>query len=1063
MQRGWNRVLCAAVAAFLLGTGGPEGRAQFYDGSNTTYGKNRLQHKDFFWQYYPAGDFNVFHYQGGAELARRVVRALPSVRAEVESTFDRSIEGPIEVLVYSSILDFRQSNVGLAAPEGGNGNIGGTARLVGNKLFLYGEGTSSQLLRDLRSGLTRVLVHQTMYGGNWQDALRNASMSDYPVWFLEGLCAFMGEPWSAEVRLDVGDLAASGRLRRISALEGNDATHAGQAVWKYISDLYGDATLANVLFMARVARSADSGIQYALGMSVEQLIAEVEAYHLDGQAAPSRYRAPKRLGELPDPLPRRMAGLRASLHPDGTQAVYATEDRGQVSVWHADLTTGVTRRIGRHGHRLDRITDAGYPVFAWHPNGRSVLYTVERSGELALITYDLTSGDRAERPILRMDRILSMVYSPDGNTIVFSGLRSGKSDLYRMSALGNIHVALWEDDWDDLDPRFSEDGTALYFVSNRPDPGTGEDAAPFYERRNRAVFSAAWGARRAVLTQHTDTPEYDFRWPQPAGTGRFVACAASAEGIQEVVTGRRDSAVAFIDTIIHYRFFTTVERIERLEQPVRGFEFAASTGELALTGKQGGRMHWARRPVDLVPGGTGRDGLGGGGGPDWEGLGLRWDWIPGPGQVDIRNYTFGKPPVPEVVAEGPTPEPADSVPTLPVPRPYRLNYALESLTSQVANTFGGAFYQPYTGTVQVQPGLGALTSISMADVFEDKRFTAGFRLAGSLENSMFGLAYSDFSRRWDRTVSLERQGQQAVTNDGFSLRETHIHTLRYRLTYPFDEVRSVRIEGFSRLDRNAMLATDAWNLAQPNTFAASTGVNVAYVLDTSRDIALNLWEGTKVRAWAEYFIDPSDPRGAGFGTTGVDARWSRRIFSTATVAARFAADASWGQRRLLHLLGGVDNVLSLTANAGTPIDPDVAYAFQTRFTPMRGFRTNARNGAHAAVVNAEVRVPVLASWVRRPLGSDFARHLQAVGFFDAGSAWNGLHPYADENDFNRVTVTQNPITVTIDNNREPILAGTGFGLRSKVLGYWMRADWSWGIDDGRWQDRVFSLSFHLDF
>ena len=130
---------------------------------------------------------------------------------------------------------------------------------------------------------------------------------------------------------------------------------------------------------------------------------------------------------------------------------------------------------------------------------------------------------------------------------------------------------------------------------------------------------------------------------------------------------------------------------------------------------------------------------------------------------------------------------------------------------------------------------------------------------------------------------------------------------------------------------------------------------------------------------------------------------------------------------------------------------------------MRGFRTNARNGANAAVVNTEVRIPVLASWVRRPLGSDFARNLQAVGFFDAGAAWNGLHPYADENDFNRVTVTQYPITVTIDNNREPILAGTGFGLRSKVLGYWMRADWSWGIDDGRWQDRVFSLSFHLDF
>ena len=77
--------MCAAVTAVLLAAGGAVGRAQFYDGSNTTYGKNRLQHKDFFWQYYPAGDFNVFHYQGGAELARRVVRALPSVRAEVEA------------------------------------------------------------------------------------------------------------------------------------------------------------------------------------------------------------------------------------------------------------------------------------------------------------------------------------------------------------------------------------------------------------------------------------------------------------------------------------------------------------------------------------------------------------------------------------------------------------------------------------------------------------------------------------------------------------------------------------------------------------------------------------------------------------------------------------------------------------------------------------------------------------------------------------------------------------------------------------------------------------------
>ena len=91
------------------------------------------------------------------------------------------------------------------------------------------------------------------------------------------------------------------------------------------------------------------------------------------------------------------------------------------------------------------------------------------------------------------------------------------------------------------------------------------------------------------------------------------------------------------------------------------------------------------------------------------------------------------------------------------------------------------------------------------------------------------------------------------------------------------------------------------------------------------------------------------------------------------------------------------------------------------------------------------------------------QHLQCIGFADIGSAWNGLHPYDESNTFNQVTVTQNPITVTIDNNREPIIWGTGFGVRSRLLGYWVRADWCWGVDDGRWQKRIFALSLHLDF
>jgi hypothetical protein len=36
-------------------------------------------------------------------------------------------------------------------------------------------------------------------------------------------------------------------------------------------------------------------------------------------------------------------------------------------------------------------------------------------------------------------------------------------------------------------------------------------------------------------------------------------------------------------------------------------------------------------------------------------------------------------------------------------------------------------------------------------------------------------------------------------------------------------------------------------------------------------------------------------------------------------------------------------------------------------------------------------------------------------------------------------------------------------LRSQLLGYFVRADWGWGVDDGVLLDRVFQLSLSTDF
>jgi hypothetical protein len=55
------------------------------------------------------------------------------------------------------------------------------------------------------------------------------------------------------------------------------------------------------------------------------------------------------------------------------------------------------------------------------------------------------------------------------------------------------------------------------------------------------------------------------------------------------------------------------------------------------------------------------------------------------------------------------------------------------------------------------------------------------------------------------------------------------------------------------------------------------------------------------------------------------------------------------------------------------------------------------------------------------------------------------------------------VTVTLDSMREPLVAGFGGGARAQLFGYFIRADFSWGIDNGYILPMQFYLSFSLDF
>jgi outer membrane protein assembly factor BamA len=162
-------------------------------------------------------------------------------------------------------------------------------------------------------------------------------------------------------------------------------------------------------------------------------------------------------------------------------------------------------------------------------------------------------------------------------------------------------------------------------------------------------------------------------------------------------------------------------------------------------------------------------------------------------------------------------------------------------------------------------------------------------------------------------------------------------------------------------------------------------------------------------------------------------------------------------------MGGVDGYLWAKFDPSIAPDPEQNYQFQTIATPLRGFYQNARNGNSFFGISNELRIPIFSYFSKKPLKSDFLENFMIIGFNDIGAAWTGKNPYSSENAFNNTIYNGHNYSINIENQKEPIVYSYGFGIRSRLFGYYIRLDWGYGIDDHIAMPSIKQLSLSLDF
>jgi hypothetical protein len=385
------------------------------------------------------------------------------------------------------------------------------------------------------------------------------------------------------------------------------------------------------------------------------------------------------------------------------------------------------------------------------------------------------------------------------------------------------------------------------------------------------------------------------------------------------------------------------------------------------------------------------------------------------------------------------------------------------MITQIDFNYMNSAYQPFTGSqdpIFINPGLNALFMVGITDLMEDYRITGGVRVNFNFINNEYLFSYSNLRRRLDHELTFHRQSIEESNNS--SIIRHRINELYYIATYPFTPVLNIKGTATLRYDRAVYLSTDLSNLQNSDINRYWGSIKGELTYDNTRSTGLNLYNGTRYKIFGEYYqlINATNNNVV---ILGADFRHYEKIHRTMILALRFAASTSFGSNRLLYYMGGVDNWLFPGFDNQTQVATNQNYVFQTLATNMRGFDQNIRNGNSFVVINTEIRLPVFRYFFNRPIRSEFLNNFQMIAFGDVGTAWTGWNPYSESNELFTTYIDSKPIYIKVELMKEPFVEGFGGGLRTKLLGYFIRGDLAWGVEEWRIQKPIFYLSLSTDF
>ncbi len=436
-----------------------------------TFGKNKIQYRQFHWQIAETPHFRLFYYEGGESLARFAASVLESTYTRYSHQLDHQIRGKTPVILYNAHKDFQQTNVILSDIEEG---VGGFTEQLKRRVVVPFTGSYTEFAHVLAHELVHVFQYDIWFQ-NLQNPLSLATSLRIPLWVIEGSAEYFSEGWSPEAEAYLRDLVFNERLvppSRLGEYGGYLIYKEGEAFFRFVAENYGARKASEFFHQLKVRGNLPSAVQKSLGMDL-QTLDETFALFYKKRVYPlvADLEIPQREQRITHHQKEGgFLNVGPALSPNGTYVAFISDRTGYSDIYLASVSTG---RLEAKLVSGQKRPDMEYlhllkPGLAFAPDNRILAFTAQggRTDFLHLVDVERRKIVRSI-PFEGLDAVYTPAWSPDGHTLALVGLKNGQSDIYLYHLDTDSLEPLTHDRFDDLDPSFTPDGRFVVFASDR--------------------------------------------------------------------------------------------------------------------------------------------------------------------------------------------------------------------------------------------------------------------------------------------------------------------------------------------------------------------------------------------------------------------------------------------------------------------------------------------------------------------------------------------------------------------------------------------------------------------